>query len=95
MGLVRWSVRRFLLLLHVLAAAAALLFIVLALLYAVLAAWTLSERQVAAFVAMSVLGAFTGYVGIRVLIGLDESFLSWRRQWLADQALPRAVVVVR
>ncbi|HEX3765477.1 MAG TPA: hypothetical protein VHW23_42570 [Kofleriaceae bacterium] len=87
--------RRFVLLLHVLAAAAALLFIVLALLYVVLAAWTLWERQVAAFAAMAVLSAFTGYVGIRVLIALEESFLSWHRQWLADQVLPRAVVVVR
>lgn len=88
-------VRGFLLLLHLLAATAALLFLVLALLYVVLAAWTLWERQVTAFVAMSVLGGFTGYVGIRVLIGLGESFVSCRRQWVADQALPRAVVVLR
>ena len=81
--------------LHGFAAVAALLFIVLALLYVVLAGWALWEREVVAFVAMSVFGAFTGYIGVRVLIGLGDRFLSWRRRYLADHALPRAVVVLR
>jgi hypothetical protein len=89
------GVRGILVVLHLIAAAAAVLFIGLALIYVVLAGWALWERQIAAFAAMFVLGAFSGYVAIRVLIGLGDSVIRWRRQCLAERDLPRATVVSR
>lgn len=85
--------RVILVLLHLVAAAAALSFALLALSYIVLAVWMLWERQIAAFRAMFLIGAPTGYVAVLVLIGLGDSFLSWRSQVLADRDLLRATVV--
>ena len=87
--------RAILVLLYLVAAAAALLFAALALIYVALAGWALWERQVGAFLALSGLGALTGYFALRVLSGLRDSFIGWRRQCQADRDLPRATVVSR
>jgi hypothetical protein len=88
-------VRAILVVLYLVAAAATLLFAVLALIYIALAGWALWERQVGAFLALSGLGALTGYFALRVLIGLRDSFTGWRRQCQADRDLPRARIVPR
>jgi hypothetical protein len=88
-------VRGILLLLYLFAAGATMLFLVLTLVYAVLAGWALWEHQITAFGAMVVLGALTGYVAVRMLFGLGDSFIRWHRQYPAGRDLPRATVVSR
>lgn len=80
---------------YLIAAAAGLLFAVLALICVPLAGWALWEGQIGAFLALSGLGALTGYVALRVLVGLRDSFIGWRRRCQADRDLPRATVVSR
>lgn len=65
------------------------------------AAWALWEREIAAFEAMFVLGALTGYLAVRSLDALTGGGLSRRRRWLVEPAdrevsdLPRARIVSR
>ncbi len=88
-------------LLHLVAAAVALLFIALALICFVLGGWALWRADFGGSSAgmLLLLGAGVGYVAIsvaiRVLIGLRDSFIRRRRQYQAERDLPRATVVSR
>ena len=88
-------VRGIVVLLYMVAAAMVLLLVVLAVIYVVLAGWMLWEHQIVASGMLLVFAACTGGLAIRVLIGLGDSFLSWRRQVLAERDLPRATIVSR
>jgi uncharacterized membrane protein YedE/YeeE len=88
-------------LLHLVAAAMVLLFIIVVLISVVLGGWALWEVDIGGSSAglLLVLGAGVGYVvisvAIRVLIALRDSFIRRRRQSQADRDLPRATLVSR
>lgn len=88
-------------LLHLVAAAVALLFIALAPICFVLGGWALWRADFGGNSAgmLLLLGAGVGYVvisvAIRVLLGLRDSFIRRRRQYQAERDLPRATVVSR
>lgn len=88
-------------LLRLFAAAAALLFIALAMIYVALAVWALGEREIGASGAMLALCALTGSVGVRLLGelrgggGARRRPRPGRRPVREISALPRARVVSR
>lgn len=87
-------------LLRLFAAAAALLFVALAMIYVGLAVWALWARELGAFGAMGALGALTGSIGIRMLEELRGGRRR-RRPCLGGSpdreisALPRATIASR
>ena len=95
------GVRGIFVLLHLVAAAVVLLFVLLVLICLVLGGWALWEADVGGSSAglLLVLGAGVGYVvisvAIRVLIALRDSFVRRRRRYQADRDLPQATVVSR
>ena len=87
--------RWILVLLHLVAAAVALVFLVLAVLYIAVAAGALWTNQVAGTVILLVPGLGIGWLAIRMLLGLRASFIRRHRRWLVERALPRARIVQR
>jgi hypothetical protein len=87
--------RWILVLLHLVAAAVALVFLVLAALYIAVAAAALCTNQVAGTVILLVPGGGLGWLAIRVLLGLRASFNRRHRRWMVERALPRARIVQR
>lgn len=88
-------------LLRLFAAAAVLLFTALTMIYVVLAAWALWEREIAALGAMFALGTLTGTIAVRMLDELCGGGVLRRRPRRAERPnraisdLPRARVVSR
>lgn len=91
----RSGVHRIFLLLHLVAGAAALLFLVLGLIYVVLAAWMLWEREMITCGMLFGIGGGIGWAAVRALIGLRNSFIRRRRRYQAERDLPWATVVSR
>ena len=87
--------RWILVLLHLVAAAAVLVFLVLGVLYIAVAAGALCTNQVAGTVVLLVPGVGISWLAIRMLLGLRASFNRRRRRWLVERALPRARIVQR
>lgn len=89
------GVRGVVVLLRLVAAAAALGFVVLALIHVARGAWALWLDHLAGTAAPLMIGACAGFTAIRALKGLRDGLTRRRRRWRAARALPRARVVSR
>lgn len=87
--------RWILVLLHLIAAAAVLVFLVLAALYIAVAACMLCADQVVRTVTVLGTGGGISGLAIRMLLGLRASFSRRHRRWLVERAVPRARIVQR